>query len=78
MPCDIPALLEQAKCYECNLTPGMFAAVEIVLLCAWRDGTVLACNPQTLLSQANCIRGCIPPGMMPAVKLAILCDIAGS
>ena len=76
MACDPNTLLEQAKCYQCNVPTGMFAAVEIVLLCAWRDGTLLTCDPQSLISQASCIFACIPPGMMPAVKAAILCDIA--
>ena len=76
MPCDPNTLLAQSKCYQCLLTGDLFAAVEIVLLCAWRDGTVLSCDPQTLVAQASCIRSCIPFGMMPAVKLAILCDIA--
>lgn len=77
MPCDPNTLLEQAKCYQCVLTGDLFPAVEIVLLCAWRDGEVLTCDPQTLLAQASCLRGCIPFGMMAAVKVAILCDIAG-
>jgi hypothetical protein len=76
MACDPNTLLAQAKCYDCNLSPGMYAAMEIVLLCAIRDGTTLACDPQTLLTQANCILTCIPPGMMGAVKVALLCDIA--
>jgi hypothetical protein len=78
MACDTQILLEQAKCFECNLTPGMFAAAEIVLLCAIRDGTPIVCDPQTLVTQASCILGCIPPNMMPAVKLAILCDIVNA
>lgn len=76
MTCDPNTLLAQAKCYDCNLSPGMFAAVEIVLLCAIRDGTAIDCDAQSLLTQASCILSCIPPGMMPSVKLAILCDIA--
>jgi len=56
----------------------MFDAVEILLLCAIRDGETLSCDPQALITQASCILGCIPPGMMPAVKLAILCDIVNS
>lgn len=75
MACDPNTLLEQAKCFQCNLTPGMFAAVEIVLLCALRDGTPLSCDPQTLITEASCILGCIPPGMMSAVKIALLCEI---
>lgn len=77
MACDPNTLIAQAKCYDCNFTPGMFAAVEIVLLCAIRDKTPITCDPQTLITQANCIIGCIPPGMMPAVKIALLCQIAG-
>ena len=75
MACDPNTLLEQAKCFQCTLTGDLFQAVEIVLLCALRDGTTLACDPQTLVTQANCIRSCIPPGMMSAVKLSLLCDI---
>lgn len=76
MACDPNTLLEQAKCYQCLLTGDLFPAVEIVLLCAWRDGRVLTCDPQTLVSEASCIRSCIPSGMMAAVKTSLLCDIA--
>ena len=75
MACDPNTLLEQAKCYQCLLTGDLFPAVEIVLLCAWRDGDTISCDPQALVSQASCIRSCIPLGMMPAVKTALLCDI---
>jgi len=75
MACDTSILIEQAKCYDCNMSGLMFSAVEIVLLCAIRDGTLLACDSQTLITQASCILGCIPPNMMPAVKIAILCQI---
>lgn len=78
MPCDTQILLQQAQCFECNMNGLMPSAVEIVLLCAIRDGTPIACDPQTLIAQASCILGCIPPNMMPAVKLAILCDIVNS
>jgi len=76
MACDPNTLLEQAKCYQCVMTAGMFSAVEIVLLCAIRDGVPLPCDPQALVTEASCIQACIPPGMMSAVKLALLCDIA--
>lgn len=76
MACDPNTLLAQARCYQCLLTGDLFSSVEIVLLCAWRDGETLSCDPQALVAQASCIRSCIPPGMMQAVKTAILCDIA--
>lgn len=76
MACDPNTLLEQAKCFQCVITGDLYQAVEIVLLCAWRDGTPLSCDPQTLVAQASCIRSCIPQGMMSAVKTAIICDIA--
>lgn len=75
MACDPNTLIEQAKCYECALTGDMYLAVEIILLCAIRDGTPLTCSPQALVSLASCIR-CIPIGMMQAVKTSLLCDIA--
>lgn len=59
------------------MTGDLFPAVEIVLLCAIRDGTALSCDPQALVAQASCIRSCIPQGMMSAVKLSLLCQIAG-
>jgi hypothetical protein len=77
MACDVPAIIEQAKCFQCYMPGGLLAAVEIVILCAIRDGTPLDCDPQTLVTEASCILSCIPPGMLPAVKTAILCDIAG-
>lgn len=75
MACDPSLLLEQAKCFQCALAPGMFDAVEISILCAIRDGTSPNCDPQTLITQASCIMGCIPLYMMPAVKIALLCEI---
>ena len=75
MACDPQTLVAQASCFNCVVTSGLADAVEIVLLCAWRDGTILSCNPQSLVTQASCIFACIPPGMMGAVKLAILCDL---
>lgn len=77
MACDPNTLLAQAKCYDCMYLPGQAAAVEIVLLCAIRDGTAITCDPQALITQANCILTCIPIGMLPAVKIALLCQIAG-
>ena len=71
MACDPNTLIEQAKCYECALTGDMYLAVEIILLCAIRDGTPLTCSPQALVSLASCIR-CIPIGMMQAVKTSLL------
>ena len=76
MACDPNTLIAAAKCFECNISGLMYDAVEIVLLCAIRDGTASSCDPQTLVTQASCIIGCIPPGMMPAVKLSLLCEIA--
>ncbi len=78
MACDPNTLLDQAKCYQCVMTSGLYPAVEIVLLCAIRDGTTLPCDPQALITEASCISACIPPGMMSAVKLALLCDIANT
>lgn len=78
MACDTALLLEQSKCYQCNMSGLMFDAVEIILLCAIRDGETPSCDPQALITQASCILGCIPPGMMYAVKLAILCDIVNA
>ena len=78
MPCDTALLLAQSSCYQCNYSGLMFDAVEIVLLCAIRDGETISCDPQALITQASCILGCIPAGMMGAVKLAILCDIVNA
>ena len=75
MACDPATLIQQSSCYQCLVTGGMLQAVEVVLLCAIRDGETISTDPQDLISQANCILACIPPGAMSAVKLAILCDI---
>ena len=75
MACDPNVLVEQAKCFQCALTGDLFAAVDILLLCAIRDGTGLSCDPQALAAQASCIRACIPTGMLAAVKLSLLCQI---
>jgi hypothetical protein len=75
MACDPATLLQQSTCFQCINSGLLFAAVEIVILCAIRDGETVPTDPQALISQANCILACIPPGAMSAVKLAILCDI---
>lgn len=79
MACDPNQLLEDAKCFQCKYDSlwTLYAAVEIRLLCAIRDGETLACDPDTLAREAQCIVNCIPPGAMEAVKLRILCDIVG-
>lgn len=75
MACDPNTLMAQARCFQCIGTGDLIDAVEIVLLCAIRDGTPMTCDPQALIALASCIHGCIPIGMMQAVKAAILCDI---
>jgi len=77
MACDPNTLMAQAKCFNCGLSGAMFDAIEIVLLCAIRDGAAMTCDPNALLQEARCILACIPPGSMPAVKVALLCQITG-
>jgi len=77
MACDPNTLLDQAKCFQCNLSGDMFMALEIVLLCKIRDGTTSNCDPATLIAEASCIRCSLPLGSMSAVKVALLCQIAG-
>ena len=77
MACDADQLLEDAKCYLCLIPAGYMDAVELVLLCALRDGETLDCDPQSLINEANCIwckLGAIP-GAMQAAKIAVMCDI---
>jgi hypothetical protein len=76
MACDPNTLLDQAKCFQCIMSGDLLLSVEIVMLCAIRDGTFIDCDPQALISQATCIRACIPFGMLSAVKLSLLCQIA--
>lgn len=75
MACDPATLIQQSSCFQCIVSQGMQPYVEIVLLCAIRDGTVISTDPQDLITQASCLLGCIPPGAVNAVKLALLCDI---
>lgn len=77
MACDPNQLLEDSKCFSCKYDSlgVLYAAVEIRLLCAIRDGESLPCDPDFLANEARCILGCIPPGAMEAVKIRILCDI---
>ena len=77
MACDPNQLLEDSKCFSCKYGSlwSLYAAVEIRLLCAIRDGENLPCDPDFLANEARCIMHCIPPGAMEAVKLRILCDI---
>jgi len=77
MACDPNQLLEDSKCFSCKYDSlgHLYSAVEILLLCAIRDGDNLPCDPDYLAKQAKCIISCIPPGAMQAVKIKILCDI---
>jgi hypothetical protein len=79
MACDPNQLLEDSKCFSCKYDSmgALYDAVEIVLLCAIRDGDNLPCDPDFLANEARCILSCIPPGAMQAVKIRILCDILG-
>ena len=52
-------------------------AVRLVILCAWRDGDPVACDPQTLMTQASCIQSCLMPDQISAASLAVLCEING-
>jgi hypothetical protein len=78
MACDPQELISGARCFECFGGNGVLLdAMEIVMLCAIRDGdTSMACDPQTLVSQSDCIIQCVPLGMMQAVKIYLLCQIA--
>ncbi len=80
MACDPQTLIEGARCFDCFGSNGVLLdAMEIVLLCAIRDGdTSMACDPQTLVSQSNCIIQCVPLGMMQAVRIYLLCQIAAA
>ncbi len=75
MSCDPNQLLELIDCFETKVWGSLANAVEVVLLCAIRDGTPLACDPQTLIDQANCLLTTIPPGAYQPIKLALLCQI---
>ncbi len=76
MACDPNTLLAEATCFQqCAGWPGLGDAVELVLLCAIRDGTPMACDPQVLLDEAACLLSCIPPGALQAVKIGVLCQI---
>ena len=77
MSCDPQELLSDAKCFQCNLDGILFDAVEVVLLCAIRDGTSVECDSNWLISQAACLLCTIPVGAFAAIKLSILCEING-
>lgn len=81
MACDPQTLLTNAECFQCYGYGSMLDAMEVVLLCAIRDGnTSMACDPQSLLSEANCLiceLGPIP-GAFQAVRISLLCQIAAA
>ncbi len=80
MACDPDALLDQAKCHLCLIPPGMMETVEVVLLCAIRDGNIIGCEPQELIDQSFCLwckLGPIP-GAIGALKVSILCDLVNT
>jgi hypothetical protein len=77
MDCDPQTLVNDARCFQQCDVGAMFDAIEIVLLCAIRDGGAsMACDPQTLMNQANCILCTVPVGMFAAIKISLLCQIA--
>lgn len=79
MACDPATLIAAAKCWFSCGDRAQNDAIEIVFLCAIRDGdTSIVCDPATLQAQAQCILQCIPQGMMAAVKLGLLCSIAAN
>jgi hypothetical protein len=63
MPCDSATLLASAQCFFACGDRALEDALEIVLLCAIRDGdTELACDPSALVAEAQCLLHCIPQG----------------
>lgn len=76
MPCDAQELLDAIPCDLCRIPVGLVDYVELVLLCAIRDGdSSMACDAQSLLDEANCLMCRISPGQVRYAKLGILCDI---
>lgn len=75
MATDLATVINNARCVDSCVPPGMRNAVLIYLLAvaAGIDPT----DTKTLLNNARCIDLCIPDGAKPAVIAKLLCDIAG-
>ncbi len=73
MACDAATLVEQAKCIECAIPPGMMWPV-LISLAAQIAG--VSTDPATLAELAKCNECQIPPGRQLAVLISLACQIA--
>lgn len=76
MATDLATVINNARCVDSCIPPGMRNAVLIYLLAvaAGIDPT----DTNTLVNNARCIDSCIPDGAKPAVIAKLLCDIAAN
>lgn len=74
MAADLATVMENARCVDKCIPPGMRLSVLIYLLAV--AANIDPTDTNTLLNNAKCIDKCIPPGAMPAVIAKLLCDIA--
>lgn len=78
--CDAQTLLNEAKCLECNLSPGMLPYVEIQLLIDMllQVDPTADVTPEGLMERAKCWQCKVSPGMTPYIIAQLLCDILKS
>lgn len=75
--CNAQDLLNEAKCLECQLAPGMLPYVEIQLLINMllQVNPTADVTPEHLMEQAKCWQCKVSPGMAPYVIAQLLCDL---
>ena len=73
--CDTNDLIEQAKCFDMCLSPGLQMAVQTYLLSVIAGDTR---SPSELADAARCFFSCVSPGEQLAVQNYLLCQIAGA
>lgn len=78
MACDIPTIILDSRCFECDIPYGLSGYVALALMCRFVNGDTMACDIPTLLDEAKCLECKIPQGLLPYTQLAALCALAGT
>lgn len=77
--CSAETLLDNAKCLECAVPPGLVPFASLYLLCQIHKATVPGadCSASALVDNAKCLECGVPPGLVQFAALYLLCQIKG-
>lgn len=76
MACDVPTLVANSQCMQCEIPQGLTGYVALALMCRILNGESMACDIDQLMEEAKCLQCTVPQGMLGYLQLAVLCNIS--